>query len=256
MQKPSKTLHAIKFSLQNSSETLGCAPCVPSDARLRGPAMPSLSPEQAQKRLRSALEENGCHLTDDELRTAMARVGAPEQYDEAMMVLLVKEGLHCWARKDQTAAVTTALGMNQLGLEKDFEELKDKFNEMLGVLDEVMQISGISQDSNPRKKVEEMRGSLEKKVTEVKQTVESKAKHDKHDEWDGLTYEQAFQDREPSLHIREPSPHVNTYQLGSRIVLQYFFRFFVELENLEMPIDSKCTNKVIFNHFCAACKTW
>ena len=153
--------------------------------------MPSLSPEQAQKRLRSALEENGCHLTDDELRTAMARVGAPEQYDEAMMVLLVKEGLHCWARKDQTAAVTTALGMNQLGLEKDFEELKDKFNEMLGVLDEVMQISGISQDSNPRKKVEEMRGSLEKKVTEVKQTVESK--EEKH-EWEGLTYEQAFQD--------------------------------------------------------------
>ena len=167
---------------------------MPSNARLPGPAMPSLSPEQAQKRLRAALEENGCHLTDDELRTAMARVGAPQQYDEAMMLRLVEEGLHCWARKDQTAAVTTALGMNHLGLEKDFEELKDKFNDMLGVLDEVMQISGISQDSNPRKKVEEMRGSLEKKVTEVKQTMASKAKHDKHDEWEGLTYEQAFQD--------------------------------------------------------------
>ena len=153
--------------------------------------MPSLSPEQAQKRLRAALEENGCHLTDDELRTAMARVGAPQQYDGAMMLRLVEEGLHCWARKDQTAAVTTALGMNRSGLEKDFEELKVKFNEMLGILDEVMQTSGISKDSNPRKKVEEMRGSLEKKVTEKQKTsVASDVKH----EWEGLTYAQAFQD--------------------------------------------------------------
>ena len=133
------------------------------------------------------------HLTDDELRTAMARVGAPQQYDGAMMLRLVEEGLHCWARKDQTAAVTTALGMNRSGLEKDFEELKVKFNEMLGVLDEVMQISGISQDSNPRKKVEEMRGSLEKKVSQVKTSVASKVEHEKH-EWEGLTYEKAFED--------------------------------------------------------------
>ena len=120
----------------------------------------------------------------------MARVGAPEQYDEASMLKLVEEGLHCWARKDQTAAVTTALGMNQLGLEKDFEELKVKFNEMLGILDEVMQTSGISKDSNPRKKVEEMRGSLEKKVTEKQKNVASDVKH----EWEGLTYARAFQD--------------------------------------------------------------
>ena len=158
--------------------------------------MAPLSADQAQKRLKAALEENGCHLTDDELRTAMARVGAPQQYDEAMMLRLVEEGLHCWARKDQTAAMTTALGMNQLGLEKDLEGLKAKFNEMLGVLDEVMQISGISQDSNPRKKVEEMRGSLEKKVTEVKPTTSKE--HEKH-EWEGLTYEKAFKD--PFSHI-------------------------------------------------------
>ena len=151
---------------------------------------PALSPEQALRRLQATLEEQGCHLTDEELRTAMARVGAPEQYDEASMLKLVEEGLHCWARKDQTAAVTTALGMNQLGLEKDFEELKVKFNEMLGILDEVMQTSGISKDSNPRKKVEEMRGSLEKKVTEKQKNVASDVKH----EWEGLTYAQAFQD--------------------------------------------------------------
>ena len=154
----------------------------------------ALLPEQALRRLKATLEEQGCHLTDEELRTAMARVGAPEHYDEASMLKLVEEGLHCWARKDQTAAVTTALSMNQLGLEKDFEDLKDRFNEMLGLLDEVMQTSGISKDSNPRKKVEEMRGSLEKKmkkVTEVKQThLASQKKH----EWEGLTYEQAVKD--------------------------------------------------------------
>ena len=148
---------------------------------------PALSPEQALRRLQAALEENGCHMTDDELRTVMARVGAPQQYDGAMMLRLVEEGLRCWARKDQTAAVTTALGMRS-GLEKDFEELKVKFNEMLGVLDEVMQISGISQDSSPRKKVEEMRGSLKTKVTEKQNVVEVKP------EWEGLTYAQAFQD--------------------------------------------------------------
>ena len=175
--------------------------------------MPSLSPEQAQKRLRAALEENGCHLTDDELRTAMARVGAPQQYDGAMMLRLVEEGLHCWARKDQTAAVTTALGMNRSGLEKDFEELKVKFTEMLGVLDEVMQISGISQDSNPRKKVEEMRGSLEKKVSQVKTSVASKVEHEKH-EWEGLTYEKAFEDPVDWSRQHFP-PKKNTCQLGS-----------------------------------------
>ena len=166
---------------------------------------PALSPEQALRRLQATLEEQGCHLTDEELRTAMARVGAPEQYDEASMLKLVEEGLHCWARKDQTAAVTTALGMNQLGLEKDFEELKVKFNEMLGILDEVMQTSGISKDSNPRKKVEEMRGSLEKKVTEKQKNVASDVKH----EWEGLTYAQAFQDPQQLMFWR-----------------RFFFRFF------------------------------
>ena len=172
----------------------------------------ALSPEQALRRLQATLEEQGCHLTDEELRTAMARVGAPEQYDEASMLKLVEEGLHCWARKDQTAAVTTALGMNQLGLEKDFEELKDKFNEMLGILDEVMQTSGISKDSNPRKKVEEMRGSLEKKVTERQKNVASDVKHEKH-EWEGLTYEKAFED--PVDWSRQHLPPKKTCQLGS-----------------------------------------
>ena len=199
--------------------------------------MPSLSPEQAQKRLRAALEENGCHLTDDELRTAMARVGAPQQYDGAMMLRLVEEGLHCWARKDQTAAVTTALGMNRSGLEKDFEELKVKFNEMLGVLDEVMQISGISQDSSPRKKVEEMRGSLEKKVeVEVKTSVASKVEHEKH-EWEGLTYEKAFED--PLDWSRQHSPqrkHLPAWKLNVECSPFRFFRF-SQLENLELRID-------------------
>ena len=218
---------------------------------------PALSPEQALRRLQATLEEQGCHLTDEELRTAMARVGAPEQYDEASMLKLVEEGLHCWARKDQTAAVTTALGMNQLGLEKDFEELKVKFNEMLGILDEVMQTSGISKDSNPRKKVEEMRGSLEKKVTEKQKNVASDVKH----EWEGLTYAQAFQDPQQLMFWRHffssdfsiasrsggmgfdrsiacnmyPLENSGTYQLGTGEHLPIFpLFFFLQLEHFEL----------------------
>ena len=209
--------------------------------------MPSLSPEQAQKRLRAALEENGCHLTDDELRTAMARVGAPLQYDGAMMLRLVEEGLHCWARKDQTAAVTTALGMNRSGLEKDFEELKVKFNEMLGVLDEVMQISGISQDSSPRKKVEEMRVSLEKKVSQVKTSVASKVEHEKH-EWEGLTYEKAFEDPVDWSRQHFPPPkkkHLPAWKLNWLNVLSFVSFRFSQLENLELPIDSAPTTGIV-----------
>ena len=218
---------------------------------------PALSPEQALRRLQATLEEQGCHLTDEELRTAMARVGAPEQYDEASMLKLVEEGLHCWARKDQTAAVTTALGMNQLGLEKDFEELKVKFNEMLGILDEVMQTSGISKDSNPRKKVEEMRGSLEKKVTEKQKNVASDVKH----EWEGLTYAQAFQDPQQLMFWRRffssdfsiasrsrgmgfdrsiacnmyPLENSGTYQLGRGGTSSNFsFVLFLQLEHFEL----------------------
>lgn len=149
-----------------------------------------LSPDEAMRSLKLTLEEQGCHLTDAEVHTAMARVGAPEVYDEALMVLLVEAGLHCWANKDRTAAMTTALGMNQLGLEKELKDLQSMFNEMLGLVDTLLQTSGLS---DARNKVETLRAGLKKKPVVEAPKRKNKAKEE-HPEWKGLTYEQAFKD--------------------------------------------------------------